>query len=381
MNRLTLFIVGAILTSANLVAKEFVPMSVYFADASVGLMSGYSDSLNIILKTNDGGQNWRVVLKNNYHSNHWAEEKIHFVNANTGLVCIGRKLFKTIDQGETWFCVNDSSQIEINSISFVNEAVGWVLTGNGIIGSKSVFKTTNGGRTWVRVGGNSRFPSILWTIFFKDETTGWVGGGHYVGVNFRNLPAPKEGEIIKTTDGGRTWFNHNRFQYGDDKNNNNRVISLSINAFFKKIYFTNNQNGWAINERMQLFKTSDGGESWKIIYSGYAGYPQYTMFNSVFFIGSSGWLVGDKKDTTNTAFTVATYGVILKTVNDGKSWSKQFSLKSKGYIGKMSDIYFINEAMGWAIGYVNNWKIKSTKGYFLKTIDGGENWSFSQIQW
>jgi photosystem II stability/assembly factor-like uncharacterized protein len=378
MNRLVLFVAGAVLMCANLVLGSFLPESVYFADANTGWVcgrvttyseeKGYNEDHDVILKTEDGGKKWRVVLKKESKDS-WSDKKIIFLDANMGLICMGGELFKTADKGETWFCLNKSSQI--NSLSFINKTIGWALGGDAGIGSESVFKTVDGGKTWLKVGKDAQLPSILRAIFFKDEKTGWVGGGYCSNGGYRNLPGPRKGEIIKTIDGGKNWFKQENYP---NINPNPRRV-WTPDAIFEKIQFTDNQNGWAITENSQLFKTSNGGNSWEMIYL----WDMRISIEAFFFIGSTGWLVGDKLDSSNVS-TTPSYGSILKITNNGKSWSRQFLFKQAGEI---TDIYFMNVTTGWAVGHVG-WDdngVYKSKNYLLKTTDGGKKWSLSQIWW
>lgn len=65
---------------------------------------------------------------------------------------------------------------------------------------------------------------------------------------------------------------------------------------------------------------------------------------------------------TNIAFAVGDNGVIVKSNNNGVSWSTL----SSGTTNNLNDVYFATSLIGWAAGDF---------GTILKTTDGGANWS------
>lgn len=371
MKRLILFIAGAILISVNLEAKDFLPLSVYFADLNTGWLYGTvidrsseeeSDSYSAILKTEDGGENWRVVFKFDESKGGFSGDgKIHFLDQNTGLICIRGRLFKTIDRGESWFCLNDS--LPLSSVSFINENIGWAVGGYlGGVGSKSVFKTIDGGKTWLEAP--KVYGPYLLTVFFKDEKTGWLGGGLIAAGGPPSLSYATRGTILKTVD-GEGWLSQDRYEIYQG-----HYSSMGApKTFVEIIHFIDYQIGFAAG-MTQLFRTSNGGESWDPSPLG-----SRMIIESIFFKDGIGWLAGSRADSYPS-----TYGTILKTVDNGEEWIRKFSFEEKG---RMNDIYFLDGIVGWAVGFaeVNENGSYKEKGHLLKTINGGVNWSVSPIEW
>lgn len=113
-------------------------------------------------------------------------------------------------------------------------------------------------------------------------------------------------------------------------------------------YFANQGVGYA--GWKNLFKTFDGGVSWKAL-SLPAGSP--TIYNMFFFDENTGWLVGGN-DTSAT---------LLRTTDGGANFQK-ISVPSATY---MADIQFINKQQGYLVS--NN--------KFFRSIDSGKTWTSS----
>jgi len=89
--------------------------------------------------------------------------------------------------------------------------------------------------------------------------------------------------------------------------------------------------------------------------------PTNINLKRVMFVDSmKGWVVGDS-------------GLIMHTTNGGTNWTIQNS-KTKVFL---HDVFFLNERLGWALG----WNIYNPQppygSYYLKTTDGGSNWDTS----
>jgi len=86
--------------------------------------------------------------------------------------------------------------------------------------------------------------------------------------------------------------------------------------------------------------------------------PTVNNLKSAMFLDSmKGWVVGDS-------------GLIMHTSNGGTNWTIQNS-KTKAFL---HDVFFLNERLGWVLG----WNIYNPQppygSYYLKTTDGGVNW-------
>ncbi|MCD4697346.1 MAG: T9SS type A sorting domain-containing protein [Bacteroidales bacterium] len=112
----------------------------------------------------------------------------------------------------------------------------------------------------------------------------------------------------------------------------------------RDLFFSDDQNGWAIGVEGKIIHTSDGGENWNLQNSG-----TNEQLNKVFFLNESGgWIVGQ-------------WGLVLKTQDGGNNWNHvNFS-----HFYPLVDVQFLDVNTGW---------ILSLDGYLYKTINGGIDW-------
>ena len=108
-------------------------------------------------------------------------------------------------------------------------------------------------------------------------------------------------------------------------------------------------------ENRIILTTSDGGTHWNQKSSQLEDYDLLSVY------------------VTNNGhgFAVGLYGYMFVSNDNGNTWTKQFSGSGSGEVDIYS-IYFVNEHLGFAVGYKNNW----SAGYvILKTTNSGRNWS------
>lgn len=238
--------------------------------------------------------------------------EIKFINSTIGYAADGYGyILKTTDAGYKWRKINIAPNSYCYSISFVNENIGWV------VGEGKVYKTTDGGSKWVTKTNGLDFPGeyINWdNVTFVDSLTGWVGG---------------HGKVVHTTDGGNNW-----------------VTQLSVGPSYNvKVFFINNDNGWAATSSGRFYKTSNGGQQW-VQKTDFI----YYKVDGLFFLNNNlGWAVGSDK--------------IFRTTDGGENWSYQISPVYGANI--LKSVFFANEMNGWIVG---------AGGRILGSTDGGNTW-------
>ncbi|MCX7877448.1 MAG: T9SS type A sorting domain-containing protein [Ignavibacteria bacterium] len=115
--------------------------SVHFADHNTGwAVAGYIGGETII-KTSNGGTNWFLQTSND---NRYLRD-CYVLNSMTAFA-VGQsgKIIKTTNGGINWLIQPSGTTLELWSIDFVNDTVGY------IIGTNIVLKTTNGGITFIK---------------------------------------------------------------------------------------------------------------------------------------------------------------------------------------------------------------------------------------
>ncbi|RYU93589.1 YCF48-related protein [Emticicia agri] len=246
------------------------------------------------------------------------------------------------------------------SMSAPNKA--WAVGEKGYI-----MYSEDGGTNWkyILIDATLSFDDIQ----FVNEQTGFVVGSkdhdHY---------------IIKTTDGGKHW--------------QKIFLNNSINSLLK-IFFLDENTGWAVGTSRTIMKTTNGGLNW--FAQSHDPYSQEHLL-SVFFVNSNhGWATGS-------------LGVILNTTDGGNSWHNQ---TSPDVFSGFFDVVFLNQQKGIIVGEDgaivrtndggNTWKLDSAArsnfrqdynrivfinettgwifgtGCVLNTIDGGTTWGISRV--
>ena len=170
------------------------------------------------------------------------------------------------------------------------------------------------------------------------------------------------GEIFKTTDGGESWIR----QLHDE-------TDLGYRVFFRSIGFANEQVGWAgnlgftnnPNTEHVLFETRDGGTSWTDITERIAG-PRPAGICGL-------WVVSEQ-----TIYGVGRWNgppTFIKSVDGGLSWT---SVDLRPVVTGLVDVYFFNEDIGLIVGGngvgSSLEEQNASRTVILYTADGGATW-------
>ena len=279
--------------------------SVYFPNKNIGYAVGNSGA---IIKTVNGGINWTTQNSGTY----WNLYSVFFTSVLNGYaVGDSGTIIKTVNGGTSWTRLFFGTPGFLRSIHFVNSTHGFIA-GNWIYGQ--ILKTIDGGAHWdssvIRTGLE------LNSIFFTDSVTGYVACGIHPPYN------PPGGDIHKTTDGGTSW-----------------TYSNTLNTPLLSVFFANDSLGYVAGSGI-ILRSLNGGLSWDTTVTA-----NYSL-NCVHFPGA------------DTGYIVGYSGVIIKTVNRGKTWTAL----SSGTKRHLYSVYFTDVNSGYAVG---------DSGTILKTTNGG----------
>ncbi|PKB15273.1 YCF48-related protein [Flavobacterium sp. 5] len=268
---------------------------------------------NSIVKTTDGGSTWESLSVPNA-----TVVKTFFTSSLVGhATCANGTILKTTDGGVNWHTTLSlvTNYSNFYSIYFVNKNLGFSSQEYS-----NMYRTTDGGETWMEVSGNIR---EMHDFYFLDDTNGFASGEY--------------GATYKTTDGGITWntiFFENGFVGGND---------------IYGIYFEDNNTGYVTGVNGRIMKTTDGGISWTSNSMTYKNFNSIKLFSSGIGIARSG----------NNYY---------KTIDFGDNWSY---LSTVNHFSYCNGFYFVNENVGYSVGGGTN----SPSGDVFKTIDGGITWN------
>lgn len=179
--------------------------------------------------------------------------------------------------------------------------------------------------------------TMIEDIQFVTPAVGWIRSGI---------------QLYSTNNGGKSW----------------KFIPLVLDTFKTisnfEIRFFSKSSGWLMLERgMYLFKSLDGGETWKR-----CTIPDVYVNDIIFSDSLRGWACGTKYINNYTR------EIVLHTVDGGVSWDTMFT----GYDGSSFErILFVDSLTGWIAGndsYCPFSENCQSYGLIYQTTDGGVSW-------
>ena len=253
---------------------------------------------NTIIKSADGGATWDDISPklppDRYHSVASPGGGHLYVAGNTFLL-------KSVDGGEQWRTLTFSEGKEVaTGLSFSDENHGFVSTLTG-----AIYRTTNQGRYWeyagnIEVESRTYDQNTISSLAFSDSLTGFAGD--------------TRGQVYRTLDGGSTWnevstngistldevthlqvfsrdvvylVNRKRGAYRTTTGGNNWVPVAPQHPGITHLHMMSNTEGYFFKENDGLYRTTDGGNQWSAVYQtsgvvlGIAGDPQHQRLVAV----------------------------------------------------------------------------------------------------
>ncbi|WP_457352164.1 YCF48-related protein [Roseateles sp. P5_D6] len=276
------------------------------------------------------GGEFDVVLKvtNEAGSSRETRTKVAITNiANVrGLECTGAS-----NTGWCWQNPRPTGN-HVNTVYFLNATTGWRGGESG-----EIFKTTDGGGTWVRQ--NSGVNAAIYGIKFFDAQTGWATGAF--------------GALLRTTDGGNTWTVS---KFGDPSyylSSADLGVITAVDA--KTVYI--GRPGISNGGTGLFFTSTDGGLTWK------------TITSTPYQITSSGkfWLI------QNNSVRVSTDG--------GQAYTSSLDLKlpPTSYYFEAATMLAQDDQHLAAYTRTSSYDYTTYRYVYAETVyttvDGGANWS------
>lgn len=349
-----------------------------------GWAEAYSPSGYLVLKTTDGGREWKNVTPSvmpfqfpfNIETCEFATRKRAWVTINTNQWI----LLMTTNGGNSWAQVGASFHYftEASNVRFVDDHYGVAQVGDGGLGSiyYRFYQTRDGGLTWAPIAVTS-----------PDSTPGDSGEVHLSSYNGDRMAYyPRKTLIIAYGESGD--FSPNgyvRLSISKDLGKSWRPLRLALPAAHRNEYaspllpvffgkrdgilpvelFTQNRNSNTFHELL-FFRTTDGGETWSV--SGEVA------------ISKNGLASEDCDVISSKDIVVRNNGVLNVTHDAGKTW---LGIKPNIDLGRedpksrrdMVRMNFADAAHGWMIisDYTPSWPYDSFS--FYRTTDGGKEWA------
>ncbi|HET9057447.1 MAG TPA: hypothetical protein VFN30_11445 [Chitinophagaceae bacterium] len=286
------------------------------------------------------------------------QPNVFYIGVNNGGV------WKTTDYGRTWKPIFDdqpTGSIGDVVVAPSNPNVIYVGSGEGLqrpdlsVGD-GIYKSTDAGKTWVHLGLKNCQQIGGLAIDPTDENKVFVAAlGHPYGPN-------EERGVYRTTDGGKTWQkvlykdeNTGAIQVTIDPNNHN-IIYADLWAGRQGPW----ENGAWNGKESGLFKSIDGGNTWKKLTNGLPTTEQG--------LGRIGFCIAPSNSNRMYATVDAgQYGGIYRSDDAGENWYKTSA--DARYWGRGSDFAEIK------IDPKNPDIVYSANVVTWKSIDGGKTWN------
>ena len=262
-------------------------------------------------------------------------EDIFFFDENNGwAVGANGMIIHTENGGLTWTQQTYPGTAGLNDVWFTTDQKGY------IVGNDELYlRTFDGGNTWSIATPPLGSSSHLYELFFTDEQHGWICGFWH---------------SFRTTDGGDTWS-----------------IVNAASGSNHNVFFLDADHGWITGVSGYLGHTNDGGVTWTQVtcpiepYCVYAhSADEVTVTNSLGEIyqtndAGSIWIqrvtpsgnfisgLSFAPANPNVGVAVGATGLLLETVDGGKTWSNNSSVGS----ANLRSVDMITGSLGFICGY------------------------------
>lgn len=229
----------------------------------------------------------------------------------------GGGVWKSVDAGQNWQCVSDgffgTASVGSIAVSASNPDVVYAGTGEGDIRGNishgdGMYKSTDAGATWKHVGLKETQNITTIRIHPTNPNIVYAAAlGHIYG------PNPERG-IYKSNDGGATW---KRVLFVSNKAGG---LDISLDASNPNVLFATTWEAWrtpyALNSGgpgSKLWKSTDGGESWKDI-SANKGLPKGVL-------GKIGVSISPANSKRVYAIVESLEGGVFRSDDGGDTWA------------------------------------------------------------
>jgi len=304
------------------------------------LITGTPSGARGVFRSEDNGETYHAA--NTLDRNSISGVSVNSLTLDTGnpsvvYLASGSGIYKTEDNASNWRYI--LSGLGATKIA-VDPIQGETLYAAGISGSNGkILKSLDAGASWVDIYTDPLKSNPVWALDISKTSSQIL------------LAGLGSGEVIRSTDAGRTWTAVENF--------GNRIMSID---------FSNSGEVYALTQTSGLYKSVDNGTTWSDITSSLTSIVFNPNQVSTVRVSQFNYLALDKKQAQ--VLYLGTDKGLLRSVNNGASWSS-LSLPSKNVSLKVSSV---------AISPDNSNTIFTAVGSTLfKSINGGVTWQTKSL--
>lgn len=301
-----------------------------------GIEYGLSFPFQKIHEATVAMENWEISSTKYDYS--LEARDIFFINKDTGfLVGNSGRIFKTTDSGEKWRKIESGITLNLISVFFTNDKVGYASSeginrpSHDCSKGSYLLKTTDCGETWTK----TIFPE-----FYRISSMKFFDESHGIAIIFtKGQNDTLKSNIATTSDGGSFW----------------KIAGLELRSGVERLSFTNDLI-FVQGRSQQLYKSTDHGSSWDTIIA------PVIMSNSIRYLYFINEAIG----------YIDVMSGIYKTSDGGKTWAE-----TQLPFPYPEPLYFYNENEGFRIkgAYFITDETASEGCIYYVTKDGGNTWS------
>ena len=367
-----------------------------------------------VWKTDDNGKTWQAIFE---HMPSTSIGDVAVAPSNPDIVWVGTGeanifrasmagvgIYKSTDAGKSWahMGLTDTQTIARIVVHPTNPDIVYVAaTGHEWTDNemRGVFKTTDGGRNWTKIvsrssrtGANDlvmdpRDPNVLYASLWQRIRRKWSDP--------RVEPGYKEGGVIKTTDGGKTWTDINqglpapefRGRIGLDiaRSKPDTLYAVVDNYEIGRMakpgqndaYGRPMQEGRGFIKGADVYRSDDAGKTWRQTSRQDQKMIDYLNDSQS---GTYGWVFGQIRVDPNNDQRVFILGVPLSVSEDGGRTFVRFGGTSTSNVdpGRSTGGVHGDHHGLWIDPANSNVIYNANDGGVYLTTDGGKMWTFAE---